>query len=328
MTSPSETRDPAQTGANRRPSPAQPSVAILLCTFNGARFLAEQIDSILIQTHFNWIIHASDDGSCDNTVNLLETYRKAVGQDRFRIYQGPQQGFAKNFISLIKNSSIKADYFAFSDQDDIWHPTKLEKSVKALQGIEDSKPALYCTRVRLIDAEQRCVGFSPLRKYAPAFENALVQSLAGANTMLINQPARTLIAAVPDNAPVVAHDWLAYLLITASAGQVIYDSTPSLDYRQHEGNLIGNRTGLSAKFQRVKRFATGDFSIWSDMNSQILDSMLGYMPLRNRTLFSDFKTLRTAGLVKRIRIFFKVGLYRQGPLENWLLILALLLKKI
>lgn len=64
------------------------------------------------------------------------------------------------------------------------------------------------------------------------------------------------------------------------------------------------------------------------MNSQILDSMLGYMPLRNRTLFSDFKTLRTAGLVKRIRIFFKVGLYRQGPLENWLLILALLLKKI
>ncbi|WP_434709926.1 glycosyltransferase family 2 protein [Pseudomonas sp. R1-1] len=328
MTFPSETRDPAQTGANRRPSPAQPSVAILLCTFNGARFLAEQIDSILIQTHSNWIIHASDDGSCDNTVNLLETYRKTVGQDRFRIYQGPQQGFAKNFISLIKNSSIEADYFAFSDQDDIWHPTKLEKSVKVLQGIEDSKPALYCTRVRLIDAEQRCVGFSPLRKYAPAFENALVQSLAGANTMLINQPARTLIAAVPDKSPVVAHDWLAYLLVTAAAGQVVYDSTPSLDYRQHEGNLIGNRTGLSANFQRLKRFATGDFSIWSDMNSQILDSMVGYMPLRNRTLFSDFKTLRTAGLVKRIRIFFKVGLYRQGPLENWLLILALLLKKI
>ncbi|WP_262136204.1 glycosyltransferase family 2 protein [Pseudomonas sp. Marseille-Q5117] len=328
MTSPSENRDPAQTGANRRPSPAQPSVAILLCTFNGARFLAEQIDSILIQTHSNWVIHASDDGSCDNTVCLLETYRKTVGADRLKIYHGPQQGFAKNFISLIKNNSIEADYFAFSDQDDIWHTTKLEKSVKALQKNEDSKPALYCARVRLIDTEQRCVGLSPLRKYAPAFENALVQSLAGANTMLINQSARTLMAAVPDNCPVVAHDWLAYLLVTASAGQVIYDSTPSLDYRQHEGNLIGNRTGLSGNFHRIKRFATGDFSIWSDMNIQVLDCMLEYMPLRNRTVFSDFKALRTAGLVKRTRLFFKVGLYRQGPLENWLLILALLLKKI
>ncbi|MBC3775845.1 glycosyltransferase family 2 protein [Pseudomonas sp. SWRI99] len=328
MTLPSETRDFHQTGANRRPSPSQPSVAILLCTFNGARFLAEQIDSILMQTHTNWVIHASDDGSCDSTVKLLEAYQKSVGPDRLRLYQGPQLGFAQNFISLIKNNSIEADYFAFSDQDDIWHPTKLEKGLKKLQKIDHSNPALYCTRVRLIDTEQRCVGFSPLRKNTPSFENALVQSLAGANTMLINQSARTLMAAIPDNTPVVAHDWLAYLLVTASAGQVIYDSTPSLDYRQHEGNLIGNRTGLSANFHRIKRFVTGDFSIWNDMNSEILDSMLGYMPTQNHTLFSDFKALRTAGLVKRTRLFFKVGLYRQGPLENLLLILALVFKKI
>lgn len=328
MTFPSETRDLTQTGANCRPPPPQPSIAILLCTFNGARFLAEQIDSILVQTHSNWVIHASDDGSCDDTVKLLEGYQRNIGLDRLRLYRGPQQGFAKNFISLIKNNSIEAEYFAFSDQDDIWHPTKLEKSLNKIQSIKHSKPALYCARVRLIDTEQRCVGFSPLRKHTPAFENALVQSLAGANTMLINQSTRTLMAAVPDNTPIVAHDWLAYLLVTASAGQVIYDSAPSLDYRQHEGNLIGNRTGLNANFHRIRRFVAGEFSTWNDMNSHILDSMLGFMPTRNRTLFSDFKALRTAGLLKRTRLFFKIGLYRQGPLENLLLMLALVLKKI
>lgn len=328
MTFSSETQDVSPIGAPPQRSAAAPLIAIMLCTYNGARFLEEQLFSILKQTHTHWVIHASDDGSSDATCKLLTHFQKSVGIDRLRIYEGPRQGFAKNFLSLIKNESIEGDYFAFCDQDDIWHPTKLERSLSQLQKVAPDQPSLYCSRVRLVDAGQRCVGLSPLRQCPPTFKNALVQSLAGANTMMINRSSRSLIAVIPDDVPVIAHDWLAYLLVTASGGHVIYESAPSLDYRQHENNVIGNKTGLHSNLLRIKRFTGGKFSTWGDMNCQLLDSMLNHISPENQATYSAYKTLRSAGLVKRITLHLKTGLYRQGIVENWLLFFAVVLKKI
>ncbi|PAW51919.1 hypothetical protein CKQ80_22515 [Pseudomonas moraviensis] len=328
MTFSSETQEVSPVDAHQQGSTTTPLIAIMLCTYNGARFLEEQLVSILKQTHTQWVIHASDDGSSDATCKLLANFQNSIGIDRLRIYEGPKQGFAKNFLSLIKNKSIEGDYFAFCDQDDIWHPTKLEKSLSQLQKTDPDQPSLYCSRVRLIDAKQRCVGLSPLRKYPPTFKNALVQSLAGANTMMINRSTRSLMAVIPDDVQVVAHDWLAYLLVTASDGRVIYENAPSLDYRQHENNAIGNKTGLHSKFLRIKRFTDGKFTTWGDMNCQLLDRMLDHMSPENQATFRAYKTLRSAGLVKRITLFFRTGLYRQGSVENCLLFFALILKKI
>lgn len=82
---------------------AQMKVAILLSTYNGERFLVEQLDSLLAQTHRDWIIYASDDGSIDSTLAILREYQQRVGEERFFIFNGPRQGFAKNFMSLVKN---------------------------------------------------------------------------------------------------------------------------------------------------------------------------------------------------------------------------------
>ena len=99
---------------------AQGNVAILLCTFHGQHFLADQLDSIDAQNFPRWRIWASDDGSQDDTNNILEAYQRKWGSDRLCIQHGPALGFARNFLSLTCDQHIEADYYAWSDQDDIW----------------------------------------------------------------------------------------------------------------------------------------------------------------------------------------------------------------
>jgi glycosyltransferase involved in cell wall biosynthesis len=307
---------------------SSPGVAILLCTFNGKDFLQKQLESIVAQTHKNWVIHASDDGSNDNTTSILNSYQESLGQHRFKIYEGPKLGFAKNFLSLIKNESISGDYFAFSDQDDVWHSTKLERGISNLKTLEHSLPALYCSRVRLINAEGQLVGMSPLRSKTPSFKNALVQSIAGGNTMLINPAARDLLAMTPNNVSVVAHDWLTYLLVTAAGGFVIYDKTPSLDYRQHENNLIGNKTGILGNLLRLKSVTTERFSLWNDQNCYLLNKLGNQLTKDNHNTLKSYEKLRRSGLITRIKLLYRIGLYRQGTLDNFLFTLAVILKKI
>jgi glycosyltransferase involved in cell wall biosynthesis len=304
-------------------------VAILLCTFNGEKFLREQLDSILAQTHKNWVIHVSDDGSTDDTLNILREYQHNLGPDRLKLYEGPRQGFANNFLSLIKNKSITGNFFAFSDQDDIWNETKLEKSLSNLNTKKNSSlPALYCSRARLIDSNRQYVGMSPLRLKPPSFKNAIVQSLAGANTMLVNIPARNLLAKTPNNVEVVAHDWLAYLLITACGGSVIYDKTPSLDYRQHDHNLIGSKIGILNNILRIKGLTTGKFSRWNEQNCHILHQMEYTLTADNFKILKSYEKIRSSGLFTRLKIFHQLGIYRQNSIDNILLFLAVIFKKL
>ena len=100
-------------------SPTEPLIAILMCTYNGERFIAEQIDSFLNQTHKNIALWVSDDGSTDGTMIILKKYQEKFPKGRFKIINGPGKGFVMNFLSLICHKDVKADYYAFSDQDDI-----------------------------------------------------------------------------------------------------------------------------------------------------------------------------------------------------------------
>src|SRR5690606_13801344 len=93
-------------------------VAILLTTYNGERFLCEQLDSIAAQTHQDWVVYVSDDGSTDGTLKTLKRYQAAWVSGRMQILHGPGQGFAKNFMSLIRSPAVDAPYLAFCDQDD------------------------------------------------------------------------------------------------------------------------------------------------------------------------------------------------------------------
>jgi glycosyltransferase involved in cell wall biosynthesis len=313
------------------PQTAQPTdekkVAILICTYNGARFLKEQLDSFINQTHKNWSIYASDDGSKDETLEILKSYQKELGNDRLVISQGPRQGFAKNFLSLIKDETITADYFAFSDQDDIWLEDKLTRSIEQIQNTLD-QPALYCSRTRLVGSNLEPLGYSPLFKRPPCFENSLVQSIAGANTMLINNAARRLLQRVADDAPVVAHDWLAYLLVSGCGGVVIYDPLPTLHYRQHEGNLIGANTDFRNQLLRIRKMLTGRFSEWNTQNLLILNAARKDLTEENRRTLEQFEAARHSEFFSRLYLMKKSGVYRQTLKGNISLIVAAVINKI
>ncbi|PTU04297.1 glycosyl transferase family 2 [Pseudomonas sp. HMWF031] len=309
-------------------SPSTLEVAILLCTYNGHAFLKEQIDSFIAQTHQKWTLYISDDGSTDGTLALLENYQDLIDTKRIQVFTGPRAGFAENFMSLVRNQSIKADFFAFSDQDDIWFNNKLERSIRQLESLPAQRPALYCSRTRLIDENRKIIGFSPEFKRAPTFQNALIQSLAGANTMLLNGAARDLLNKIPQSMTIVAHDWFTYLLTTACGGTVIYDCEPTLDYRQHGGNVIGANSSLKERVIRLGKLIDGRFRRWSDSNLQILELLEEQLTPVNRQTLNDFKQGRQSSFFRRFRLMKKSGVYRQTRVGNISLILAICLNKI
>jgi glycosyltransferase involved in cell wall biosynthesis len=278
--------------ASRAPAVAG-TVAVLVCTYRGEAYLPRQLDTIVEQTHTDWVICASDDGSDDGTLAILQRYQQRLGAHRLRIFKGPCRGFARNFLSLIGRGEIQADYFAFTDQDDEWDACKLERAVAALRALAPAKPGLYGSRSELIDHEGRHLGFSRVFTRRPGFANAMVQNMATGNTMVMNRAAMALLRAAGTDIRVSAHDWWTYLLVTGSGGEMIYDRYPTIRYRQHGANLYGANRSLAAKWTRLARLFRGDFRQWNTENIAALR--------RNWTLLTE-PSRRQVELFERARL--------------------------
>lgn len=295
-------------------SALKPKVAILLCTYNGAKYLAEQLDSFERQTHTYWQVWASDDGSSDETRDILLQYQQKWGPQRLTLVDGPGLGSTANFMSLLYNPAIQADFYAFSDQDDIWKDDKLERALAWLSTIQPAKPALYCSRTQLVDERNNAIGFSQLQQRPPGFTNALMQNIAGGNTMVFNHAIRLLLGAkAPD---VVIHDWWLYLAVSACGGDVCYDPYPSVRYRQHQDNLIGMNIGWHARRQRIRQLFKGRYRGWTDRNLQALQSIHTAIVPANKELLRGFAQARRQPLLPRVVQFKRLGLYRQTTLGN------------
>ena len=308
--------------ANYKP----PNVAVLLCTYNGSSYLEEQLDSIEAQDYRNIDVWVSDDGSKDNTNPILEQYRSSK-KDHFSIYVGPQQGFVANYLSLLRHSNIRADYFAYADQDDIWQPDKLSRAITKLESVPDDVPALYCSRTRLIDENGQEIGFSPLFEKPPGFANALVQNIGGGNTMVMNKTARELLCAAGDKC-VVSHDWWAYLIISGAGGSVFYDPNPTVCYRQHDNNQVGSNVGWQDRLLRLQMLLKGRFRNWNTVNTAALQQVRHLLTPENQYILDKFCTARNRWLVSRISGIICSGIYRQTIWGNLGLIAAIILKKI
>lgn len=315
--------------ASKRPgSSAAARVAILLCTYHGQRYLAEQLDSFAAQSHENWEVWASDDGSEDNTRSILEDYQARWGTGRLSIHLGPAEGFAANFLSLTCNANIDADFYAYSDQDDVWEADKLERSIEWLESVPSEIPALYCSRTRLVDAENNEIGLSPLFSSPPSFANALMQNIGGGNTMVLNNAAVRLLREAGENKSVITHDWWAYMVVAGCGGLVFYDSKPSLRYRQHEGNLVGMDTNWAARLRRIHMLFQGHFKHWNDCNISALFTLEHRLTPTNREILRRFAAARRMSLIPRLVHLKRCGIYRQTLLGNIGLVAAAIFGKI
>ncbi|WP_211278731.1 glycosyltransferase family 2 protein [Pantoea deleyi] len=289
-------------------------VSILMGTYNGERYLTEQLQSIASQTYTNWNLIISDDGSTDRTCEIIEEFSLKY-PDKVVIQKGPGKGFAANFLCMLQRKDIDSEFYAFCDQDDIWLEDKLEVAVFKLNSISQSEYRLYGSRTQLIDSNGEFIGHSPCFTKAFNFNNALLQSYAGGNTMVFSRGLKELFEKLPADLKIVSHDWILYVICSAMNGNVIYDREPKILYRQHEKNLVGSNTGLLSKFTRFNRLFSGEFKAWSEMNCEAIDSIKDKMPYDNQITYQRFCSLRD-GLSKRTISFLKGKFYRQSFVET------------
>ena len=300
---------------------------MLLATYNGARFLDAQLRSVIAQDWPSIDVFASDDSSTDGTLDLLGSWQKIWNKGHFAITSGARRGFAGNFGKLLAESDVDADYVAFCDQDDIWLSDKTSFAVAALDQY-GSRPALYCARTLITDVDDREVSLSTLFRRTPDFANALVQSIGGGNTMVMNRAGYELLREAARRTDFVSHDWFAYLIISGAGGKVVYSQTPHVRYRQHDANLIGSNLGFRARISRARFALSGRYVGWNNLNMSALAACRDLLTPDAAAKFDTFCRARSGNLAERIVNLWRSGVYRQTAIGQVSLYLAGLLGKL
>ena len=222
-----------------------PTVDILMATYNGERYVAEQIESIQRQTYGNWRLLISDDCSTDCTLDVVRSY--AAADPRIRVVsEGVRLGGAKEYFFALMGL-IQAPFFMFSDQDDVWLPSKVEKCLAKMQQLEaerDSEvPLLVFTDMKVVN-EGLCVVAESFERYEnlnpdrTALKQVLAQAVGAGCTFLANRLVASLATRCEDVSAVAMHDWWV-TLVAASFGQIGYIDEPLSLYRQHGDNEVG-----------------------------------------------------------------------------------------
>ena len=294
---------------------------VLLATLNGARFLQEQIDSLARQTVDTLHVLASDDGSQDGTLDILRAAQAGWTKGRFEIIGGPRRGFAGNFRHLIEQTDGTGDFFAFCDQDDVWMPDKLADATEfcTAPGVR-----VFASRTILIDAGGAVIGLSPLPRRPASFGNAILQSIAGGNTMVMNRAAHALLKLTSHHIGTLAHDRWLYLIATGSGGRFHYSPRPTVMYRQHENNTLGAkpRSVRAAHFWRFDRGKVDQLRKSIAAQLDALESCRGHLTTECSEMFDSYSSANKSGsLIKRIPAIRKSGIYkntRMGQLGLWL----------
>ncbi len=279
------------------------TVAVLMSTFNGERYVVEQIQSILQQLPADGSLIIRDDGSTDGTISEIRKFCDA----RIQLIQGDNLGFAASFMHLLTKIPPSSTIILFSDQDDIWMPEKIETSRLRIDE-KGPTPTLYCSALTLVTEYLKPFGRSPPWPRQPTFDNALVENIATGCTIALNRAAVSLILRTARPEMIRYHDWWCYLIVSAF-GEVLYDPQPRIQYRQHRQNALGMSSG-GGRYVRI-------------MQAIKRQSWLAIMQIHIREFASDFggditpsqrkslEYMSIRGVRDAIRVIFSITRRRQ-----------------
>lgn len=311
-------------------------VEIVLATYNGERYLPEQLDSLINQTASSAIIIVSDDGSSDQTLAIIHRYQ-AQYPGRLRLLPpGPSQGASANFNYLL--SASKADYVFLADQDDVWDEDKLALSLAEMKGLEtrvgSSTPILVHTDLRVVDYALGLVSPSFFRlqqldKERQSLKDLMCQSVVTGCTALVNRAL--LNKALPVAPGAVMHDWWLSL-VAAAFGQIGFVDRATISYRQHGNNTIGAKSWsvgfIADKFKRLlsPRGAANLLRPGLVQASAFLTAYSSQLNRQQRDAVAGYAGLMQAGSGRRLLMALKHGFRKQGLLRTlgfyWALLVA------
>ena len=309
---------------------ANQKVAVILGFYNGNNFIEEQVESIFNQNFKNIDIFIFD----DNSKIKLEFKDLKINNNKkpkIKITKRKENlGYAKNFLMGLEEVGPEYDFYAFSDQDDIWEKDKITRGIEALISKESKYPKLYCSRTSYYNSEcTKVIGSSKIHPKKPTFANALLQNIAGGNTILMNNLARQIVVKTVKAENFISHDWWCYQIISGAGGEVIFDKHKTVRYRQHNYNLIGKNNGFLDIKLRILEFLSGKVKRWSDIN---LENLLKYRYLLtkdNIEILENFiKARRSRNILKKLNYFYKSGVFRQSNKETIIFTIGLILSMI
>lgn len=220
-------------------------IKILMSTYNGEKYLREQLESIYKLDNISSIdILVRDDGSKDGTVDILKEYEK--NHKNFKWYTGENKRPARSFWDLLNHAS-GADFYAFADQDDYWKSDKLSHALEQLLKLNQNQPLLYMSDVEVVDAKLNHLADGFVDTSVPvSYPFSLSNSVCPGCTFLFNEKARVLATKFDSEKYIDHHDWTLYKIV-ACFGEVIFDKSTHMLYRQHENNVIGATKGKFAR---------------------------------------------------------------------------------
>ena len=305
-------------------------IAIIMGTYNGEKYIKEQIDSILAQDYAGWKLFIFDDGSKDNTEKIVNEYVKDY-PDKISFRKNKINfGAAGNFFNGIKEAATKlapeAEYFCFSDQDDVWVKDKLSRSLAKINQIEDDKPALVFSDVAITDKnltitaasyfEAEKVDRTRVSLNYLLMENKLIGGTVMINKALVGLELRAEESGLVPYKKAKMHDWW-FGLIAAGLGKIGYVEDFTEYYRQHENNVVGGENFTSYFKARISKMHENRMRIRENIaqGEGFLKYFGEYLDEPELSAAKEFAALKTKGyLGKRISIiknrFLKSGLIR------------------
>lgn len=300
------------------------NIVVLLSTYNGEKYLQDQVESLLGQRNSNFDLFIRDDGSTDSTAIMLEKYRSHA---KIHIECGENMGFAQSFLRMLKDVVFKYDYIMFSDQDDVWEEEKVAAFATYMDKVDQSSPVLYFCGYEVVNHSLEHIGFSKNPRVI-GFESALVQNIVTGCTCGMNSAAARMIVGKLPNPEIKLHDWWAYLVVS-SFGKVYFDNSVMIKYRQHEGNAIGAKYGfLNTLKKRLQNRLSGNKTMDSlvsqaelfmkmyekDMNKELFLKIQSFIAMRN----SIVERMKWATCPRPLRQEFVGDLFLRMAFLFWL----------
>lgn len=266
-------------------------IAVLMSTYNGEKYIAKQLDSIMNQSiNCEMVICIRDDGSTDRTLDIINLYSNSMN---IVLYKGKNIGAARSFWRLFCNKEIMADYYAFSDQDDIWDINKLDIAVSRLE--KCSSAALWCSNCRLIDGNDKIISYK-MNEKDPKFDSCS-QFVCGTTqgcAMVFNNELREIIISQKIST-IPMHDFVI-LTYAIQLGVILYDKHDRFSYRIHASNTL-EKSGKSI----IKKVVLSFEKFFSKKSRNVISKYAGEYA-QNLELYlsnDEYKYIRNLSQVKK-----------------------------
>lgn len=294
-------------------------ITILMAVYNGEMYLKEQLESISRQTYSQWRLIARDDGSSDNSVNILEEFAKSVPNEVTVYVNYPACGCAKDNFARLLNDAAESEYIMFADQDDVWKEDKLKTSMDKMHKLEEEHgiktPLLVHSDLEVVNENMEVIAesmfaYSNIRQEATLGQLLLQNNVTGCTMLFNNVICNAVIPYITDKS-VIMHDYFIALYAKVF-GKTAFIDMPLVRYRQHTSNSVGAKSGKNPVYL-FKRLMEGRDAYKEEVMASTAQAWY-FMDVYTRPLMEQFLLMECVELIKyssigEMSIFKRLGFF-------------------